>query len=77
MTLPLRTSTALVAFGLGLGLAGAASAQTVVDFTVAEYSSKTGPYFQKVADDVQAGEPRHHGQHRSRAVGHAAAAPDH
>jgi multiple sugar transport system substrate-binding protein len=57
MTLPLRTSTALVALGLGLGLAGAAAAQTVVDFTVAEYSSKTGPYFQKVAADFEAANP--------------------
>jgi multiple sugar transport system substrate-binding protein len=57
MTLPLRTSTALVALGLGLGLAGAASAQTVVDFTVAEYSSKTGPYFEKVAADFEAANP--------------------
>ncbi len=57
MTLPLRTSTALLALGLGLGLAGAASAQTTVDFTVAEYSSKTGPYFQKVAADFEAANP--------------------
>jgi multiple sugar transport system substrate-binding protein len=57
MTLPLRTSTALVALGLGLGLAGAASAQTVVDFAVAEYSAKTGPYFEKVAADFEAANP--------------------
>jgi multiple sugar transport system substrate-binding protein len=57
MTLPLRTTSALVALGLGLGLAGAASAQTVVDFAVAEYSAKTGPYFEKVAADFEAANP--------------------
>jgi multiple sugar transport system substrate-binding protein len=57
MTLSLRTSTALAALGLGIGLAGAASAQTVVDFAVAEYSSKTGPYFEKVAADFEAANP--------------------
>jgi multiple sugar transport system substrate-binding protein len=46
-----------VALGLGLGLAGAASAQTVVDFAVAEYSAKTGPYFEKVAADFEAANP--------------------
>jgi multiple sugar transport system substrate-binding protein len=56
MTLPLRTTTALMAIGL-LGAAGAASAQTVVDFTVAEYSAKTGPYFEKVAADFEAANP--------------------
>jgi multiple sugar transport system substrate-binding protein len=45
-----------MAIGL-LGAAGAASAQTVVDFTVAEYSSKTGPYFEKVAADFEAANP--------------------
>ena len=57
MTLSLRTTTALAALGLGLGLAGAASAQTVVDFAVAEYSSKTGPYFEKVAAEFEAANP--------------------
>jgi multiple sugar transport system substrate-binding protein len=38
-------------------MAGLASAETVVDFTVAEYSSKTGPYFQEVADAFQAENP--------------------
>jgi multiple sugar transport system substrate-binding protein len=57
MTLSLRTSTALTVLGLGIGLAGAATAQTVVDFTVAEYSSKTGPYFEKVAAEFEAANP--------------------
>lgn len=55
MTNPFRTSTAILA--LSLGIAGLASAETVVDFTVAEYSSKTGPYFQEVADAFQAENP--------------------
>jgi multiple sugar transport system substrate-binding protein len=58
MTYPFRTCTAVMALGLGLlGLAPAALAQTVVDFTVAEYSSKTGPYFQKVATAFEAANP--------------------
>ncbi len=56
MTNPLRTSTAALALGLGL-LTSGAYAETVVDFTVAEYSSKTGPYFQKVADEFSALNP--------------------
>lgn len=53
-----RPSTAAMALGFGmLGLAGAAMAETVVDFTVAEYSSKTGPFFQQVADDFTAANP--------------------
>ena len=55
MTHQFRTSTAILA--LSLGMAGLASAETVVDFTVAEYSSKTGPYFQEVADAFQAENP--------------------
>ena len=55
MTHAVRTSTAILA--LSLGMAGLASAETVVDFTVAEYNSKTGPYFQKVADAFQAENP--------------------
>lgn len=55
MTHPFRTSTTILA--LSLGMAGLASAETVVDFTVAEYSSKTGPYFQEVADAFQAENP--------------------
>lgn len=56
MTNPFRTSTAALALGLGM-LASGAFAETVVDFTVAEYSSKTGPYFQKVADEFTAQNP--------------------
>lgn len=53
-----RTSTAAIALGLGMfGLAPALYAQTVVDFTVAEYSSKTGPYFQEVATAFEAANP--------------------
>lgn len=58
MTHTFRTSTAVLALSLGMaGLAPAAFAETVVDFTVAEYSSKTGPYFQEVADAFQAENP--------------------
>lgn len=58
MTRPFKTTTAVVALSLGaLGFAGAALAETVVDFTVAEYSSKTGPYFQEVANAFQAQNP--------------------
>lgn len=58
MTYTLRTSTAVVALGLGvLGLAPAALAQSVVDFTVAEYSAKTGPYFKAVAAAFEAENP--------------------
>ena len=56
MKQPFRTSTAALALGLGM-LATGAHAETVVDFTVAEYSSKTGPYFQKVADEFHAANP--------------------
>lgn len=58
MTHPFRTSTATLALTLGmLGFVPAALAETVVDFTVAEYSSKTGPYFQEVANAFQAENP--------------------
>ena len=58
MTYSFRTSTAVVALGLGMyAFAPAALAQTVVDFTVAEYSSKTGPYFQEVASAFEAANP--------------------
>jgi multiple sugar transport system substrate-binding protein len=43
---------AMAASALAIGVLGAiapAQAQTKVDFTVAEYSSKTGPYFEEVA----------------------------
>jgi multiple sugar transport system substrate-binding protein len=48
----LQNWKALAASAVVLGLAGfgaQAQAQTQVNFTVAEYSSKTGPYFQEVA----------------------------
>ncbi len=52
------TSTAVLALTIGmLGFAPAVMAETVVDFTVAEYSSKTGPYFQEVADAFEAENP--------------------
>jgi multiple sugar transport system substrate-binding protein len=58
MTRPFKTATAMVALSLGaFGLAGAAQAATEVDFTVAEYSSKTGPYFQEVANAFEAQNP--------------------
>lgn len=52
----LLTTTAL-AFS---AMAGMALAETTVDFTVAEYSSKTGPYFQEVADAFEAQNPDIH-----------------
>lgn len=53
-----KTATAMVALGLGaFGMAPALQAETVVDFTVAEYSSKTGPFFQEVADAFHAANP--------------------
>ncbi len=58
MARPFKTATALAALSLGaLGLAGAVQAATVIDFTVAEYSSKTGPYFQEVANAFEAQNP--------------------
>lgn len=58
MTYSFRTSTAVMALGLGMyAFAPAAWAQTVVDFTVAEYSAKTGPYFQEVAAAFEAANP--------------------
>jgi multiple sugar transport system substrate-binding protein len=40
-----------------LAMSGAAFAETTVDFTVAEYSSKTGPYFEEVAAAFEAENP--------------------
>jgi len=42
---------------LGLGFGAQAQAQTQVNFTVAEYSSKTGPYFQEVASAFEKENP--------------------
>jgi multiple sugar transport system substrate-binding protein len=50
----------MAASALAIGVLGAmapAQAQTRVDFTVAEYSSKTGPYFEKVAAAFEAENP--------------------
>lgn len=53
-----RTTTAALALSLGmLGLGGAVQAETTVKFTVAEYSSKTGPFFEQVAKDFEAANP--------------------
>ncbi len=56
MKRPILLATSLMALASG-AFAPAAFAETVVDFTVAEYSSKTGPYFQEVADAFQAQNP--------------------
>lgn len=40
-----------------LAMSGAAIGETTVDFTVAEYSSKTGPYFEEVAAAFEAENP--------------------
>lgn len=53
-----RTTTAALALSLGMfGLGGAVHAETTVKFTVAEYSSKTGPFFEQVAKDFEAANP--------------------
>ena len=59
MTHMFRTATAVAALTAGMtGYAATAfAASTVVDFTVAEYSSKTGPYFEQVARDFEAANP--------------------
>ncbi|WP_428688038.1 ABC transporter substrate-binding protein [Roseibium sp.] len=56
MKRPSLMATSLAALAIG-AFAPAASAETVVDFTVAEYSSKTGPFFQEVADAFQKQNP--------------------
>lgn len=54
----IRTATAAMALGLGMfGLGHAAMAETDVKFTVAEYSSKTGPFFEQMAKDFTAANP--------------------
>ncbi len=51
-----RNTLAVSAIAICTAAAPALS-QTVVDFTVAEYSSKTGPYFEKVAAAFEAENP--------------------
>lgn len=54
----LKITTTALAFGVGLVLTGGSVlAQTVVDFTVAEYSAKTAPYFRGVAEAFEAENP--------------------
>ena len=54
----IRTATAAMALGLGVfGLGQSATAETNVNFTVAEYSSKTGPFFEQMAKDFTAANP--------------------
>jgi multiple sugar transport system substrate-binding protein len=58
MKRPIMAATSLVALAVGtFSFAQAALAETVVDFTVAEYSSKTGPYFEEVAAAFEAQNP--------------------
>ncbi len=57
MTHLFRLTTAAAALGFGMLGSGGAMAQTVVDFTVAEYSSKTGPFFEQLAADFEAANP--------------------
>lgn len=58
MISPVIKTMAASALAMGLiGVAGSASAETNVDFTVAEYSSKTGPYFEEVAAAFEAVNP--------------------
>ena len=54
-----RTVTAAAALAAGLAsyASVACAADAVVDFTVAEYSSKTGPFFEQVARDFEAANP--------------------
>lgn len=56
MTPNKKTRLAVSALAL-LAMSGAAFAETTVDFTVAEYSSKTGPYFEEVAAAFEAENP--------------------
>jgi multiple sugar transport system substrate-binding protein len=56
MTQNNKTRLAVSALAL-LAMSGAAFAETTVDFTVAEYSSKTGPYFEEVAAAFEAENP--------------------
>ncbi|GGD39287.1 ABC transporter substrate-binding protein [Sinisalibacter lacisalsi] len=56
MTPNKKTTLAVSTLAL-LAWSGAALAETTVDFTVAEYSSKTGPYFEEVAAAFEAENP--------------------
>lgn len=56
MTQNNKTRLAVSALAL-LAMSGTAFAETTVDFTVAEYSSKTGPYFEEVAAAFEAENP--------------------
>lgn len=56
--IPKTSKTRLTVSALALlAMPGIALAQTVVDFTVAEYSSGTGPYFEEVAAAFEAENP--------------------
>lgn len=58
MLSPIMKTMAASALAMGMiGVTGSASAETNVDFTVAEYSSKTGPYFEEVAAAFEAANP--------------------
>lgn len=58
MLSPIMKTMAASALAMGMiGVTGSASAETNVDFTVAEYSSKTGPYFMEVAAAFEAANP--------------------
>lgn len=59
MTPKYKTGFAVSALAL-LAMSGAAFAQTTVDFAVAEYRSKTGPYFEQVAAAFEAENPDIH-----------------
>ena len=52
-------AASVVAAGM-LGAAAPAQAQTQVNFTVAEYSSKSGPFFEQVASDFEKANPDIH-----------------
>lgn len=60
MTFSIRKAMAATTLAIGMVAAQSAFAQTQVNFTVAEYSSKTGPYFQEVANDFEKANPDIH-----------------
>ncbi len=58
MKFSIRSAMTASALAVGMAWAGApAQAETQVNFTVAEYSSKTGPFFQEMADAFQQENP--------------------